>query len=125
MNFYLKSFLIIIAIAFLLLGIHSAAGTNPAFSLIKVYTFISIATFASVSALKFAHQVAANQIALVYLATMMVKMGLAILVFPQLIDDAVKLSKLQLLEFLVPYFLFLGLEALVVIKWLNKTEVEA
>ncbi|MDP5078672.1 MAG: hypothetical protein NWQ09_10150 [Nonlabens sp.] len=125
MNFYVKSFLVIFAIALVIFGAHSLMSANPAFSLIKMYAFIAAATFASVSALKFAHQVAANQIALVYLATMMVKMGLAIVIFPQLIDDSLRLSKLQLLEFLVPYFLFLGLEALVVVKWLNKPEVEA
>ncbi len=125
MNFYVKSFLVIFAIALVIFAAHSLMSANPAFSLIKMYAFIAAATFASVSALKFAHQVAANQIALVYLATMMVKMGLAIVIFPQLIDDSLRLSKLQLLEFLVPYFLFLGLEALVVVKWLNKPEVEA
>ena len=125
MNFYLKSFIIIVGIALFLYGVHSMLSTSTAFSLINVYAFIGLATFASVSALKFAHQVAANQIALVYLATMMVKMGLAILIFPQLIDDTIKLSKLELLEFLVPYFLFLAVEAVVVIKWLNKPEVEA
>lgn len=106
-------------------AVHYLWIAYPTFPLVKLYLFIGFATFISTAALKFAHQVAANQIALVYLATMMVKMGLAILIFPQLIDDTLNLSKLQLLEFLVPYFLFLGLEAVVVIKWLTKTELEA
>ncbi len=125
MNFYVKSFLTILAITIVIFTIHYFWIAKPAFSLIKLYLFIGGATFASTAALKFAHQVAANQIALVYLATMMVKMGLAVIVFPQLIDDSMKLSKLELLEFLVPYFVFLSLEAIVVIKWLAKPELEA
>lgn len=121
-NFYLKAFLCILILTLLLGTIHNTLAVNSGFSIIKMYAFIGIATFLSASALKFAHSVAANQIALVYLATMFVKFGAAVLLFPELIDDSIKLSRVQLLHFLVPYFLFLALEAIIVIRWLNEKE---
>ncbi|AGC76477.1 hypothetical protein LX97_01141 [Nonlabens dokdonensis] len=125
MNFYLKAFVLILAMSLLSFGIHTFAEQSPAFNLIKLYSFLGVATLLSVCAMYYLYDLVPNQLGYAFLVTVFVKFGVALILFPQLLSDEPSLSKTQILSFLIPYFIFLAVEAFMVIKWLNDTPLEA
>lgn len=125
MNFYLKALLLIASLATIGFVIHTFLEEQPAFDLIKLYSFLGIATLASVCGMYYLYQLVPNQLGYVFLVTVFVKFGAALILFPQLLSDEPSLNKGQILSFLIPYFLFLTVEAIMVIKWLNNTPLAA
>jgi len=121
LNFYLKSFLAIGIAAILAYFFHGYVQQQPVFDLVKLYSFIGIATFLSVSGMHYLYSLVPNQLGFVFLVTVFVKFGAALLLFPQLLGSEPELTKQEILSFLIPYFLFLSIEAILVVKWLNKT----
>lgn len=124
MNFYLKAAILIVILAVIGYGLHNLVETTPAFSLVKLYAFIGLATLGSVCAMHYLYELVPNQLGYVFLVTMFVKFGLALILFPQLLNAEPSLTKGQILSFLIPYFLFLSIEAFLVINWLNKTDLK-
>lgn len=120
MNFYLKSVLFIGIFTVLGYFLHQFINPNTAISLIKIYSFLGIATFLTVLALRFVQLYVPDNLGYAFLALVFLKLGAVIFIFPEIISDAPKLSKVQLLHFLAPYAIFLITEATIVIKWLNK-----
>ncbi|MGJ8683907.1 MAG: hypothetical protein ACSHWW_04750 [Nonlabens sp.] len=120
MNFYLKAFLLILLSSILLLGIHYFMVEDPAISLLKTYSFLGAAAFITVSALKYIFGLVPDKLGFAFLALVFVKFGVVLLLFPELLSEDPKLSKTELLAFLAPYFIFLFMEAAIVINWLNK-----
>ncbi len=125
MNFYLKAFLLLLLLSLVGYGLHYSIEPIPAFSLVKLYVFLFIATLGSVSGMYYLFQLVPNQLGYAFLVTVFVKFGAAIISFPELMSDDPSLSKAQILSFLIPYFAFLSVEAFMVIKWLNKTPLES
>lgn len=125
MNFYLKAFALILILALVGFGLHSFVEDFPAFDLYKLYGFLGIATLASVCGMYYLYQLVPNQLGYVFLVTVFVKFGIALILFPQLLEEEPALSKGQILSFLIPYFIFLTVEAFMVIKWLNNTPLES
>ena len=121
MNFYLKSFLFIAIMAVVGFFLHGYLQADPVFNLVKLYAFLGIATFLSVSGMHYLYSLVPNQLGYAFLVTVFVKFGAALLLFPQLIGDDPDLSRGEILSFLIPYFIFLGVETVLVVKWLNKT----
>lgn len=124
MNFYLKALVFICLLAISGFTIHGLVQAAPAFSLIKLYAFLGIATLGSVCVMRYLYNLVPNQLGYVFLVTVFVKFGLALILFPQLLSEEPSLTKTQILSFLVPYFCFLGVEAFMVINWLNKKTLE-
>lgn len=125
MNFYLKALLLIASLATIGFVIHTFLEEQPAFDLIKLYSFLGIATLASVCGMYYLYQLVPNQLGYVFLGIVLMKFGAAILIFPQLFQEKPALTKVQMLSFLIPYFAFLAVEAFMVIKWLNNTPLAA
>jgi len=119
-NFYLKTFLVVLLLTAVFYGAHYLIVEDPAISLIKTYSFLGAATFITVSALKYVFGLVPDKLGFSFLALVFVKFGVVFLLFPELLSDDPKLSKVELLGFLAPYFIFLFMEAAIVIKWLNK-----
>jgi hypothetical protein len=101
-------------------GVHHFVVDHQAISIIKIYTFLGTATFITVSALKFVFELVPDKLGYAFLALVFIKFGAIFLTFPELLSENPKLSKLDLLSFLAPYFIFLFIEVAIVIKWLNK-----
>lgn len=125
MNFYLKAFVLLLILSLAAYGLHYSIEAIPVFSLIKLYSFLFIATLGSVSGMHYLFQIVPNQLGYAFLVTVFVKFGAAIILFPQLMSEQPSLSTTQILSFLIPYFLFLTVEAFMVIKWLNKTPLDS
>jgi hypothetical protein len=121
LNFYLKSFLLIAAMAVACYFFHGYVQEDPVFNLVKLYTFLGIATFISVSGMHYLYALVPKQLGYTFLVTVFVKFGAALLLFPQLLSDDPDLTRAEILSFLIPYFLFLSIETILVTKWLNKT----
>jgi len=119
MKFYLKAFLFTAVLTVFCFFIHNAIVSNPAIPLLQTYLFLGIATFITVSILKFTVQVSANNLGLVFLGLVMMKFGAIVIFFPELIDQNIALTKRDLLGFLAPYFIFLFAEMIIALKWLN------
>ncbi len=100
--------------------VHRQINPTPAIAHLKTYSFLGVAAFLTVAALKFVHFYVPSKLGYAFLALVLVKFGAVVLIFPELIDKDPGLGKAELLGFLVPYFLFLFAEAAIVIKWLNK-----
>jgi len=120
LNFYIKSLIAVTVTALAIFFIHDYLQPESAFDLIKLYSFLGIATFLSVSGMHYLYSIVPNQLGYTFLVTVFVKFGAALLLFPQLLSDEADLSRMEILSFLIPYFLFLSIEAVLVIKWLNK-----
>lgn len=119
-NFYLKTFILVFFLTLIVYGAHFLLVENSAISLIKTYSFLGAATFITVSALKYVFGLVPDKLGFAFLALVFVKFGAVFLLFPELLNDEPKLSKVEILGFLGPYFIFLFIEATIVIKWLNK-----
>lgn len=120
MNFYLKTFLLVLISTILIYGAHFFLVENPAIPLIKIYSFLGIATFITVSGLKYVFGLVPDKLGFAFLALVFIKFGVVFLLFPELLSDEPKLSRAEILGFLGPYLIFLFIEATIVIKWLNK-----
>lgn len=125
MNFYLRAFFLLLVLSLAAYGLHYSIDAAPVFSLVKLYTFLFLATLGSVSGMYYLFQLVPNQLGYAFLVTVFVKFGAGIILFPELMSDDPSLSKAQILSFLIPYFAFLSVEAFMVIKWLNKTPLES
>jgi hypothetical protein len=119
MNFYLKAFILTAVVSVISYFAHSALVSDPTISLTSIYVFFGIATYATVSTLKFTMVVSSNRLGLVFLGLVILKFGGIFIFFPELIDDDIQLTKLDLLGFLAPYFIFLFLEIIILHKWLS------
>jgi len=119
MNFYLKAFLILLLISFTGFGVHYLIVDHPVIPLWKTYLFLGAAAFVTVSALKYVFELVPDKLGFAFLALVFIKFGIVLILFPELITGP-SLSRVEVLGFLIPYFIFLFLEATIVIKWLNK-----
>jgi cadmium resistance protein CadD (predicted permease) len=118
-NFYLKTFILVLILSLTAFGVHSWWIENPVISIVRTYSFLGIATFITVTGLKLVHNYVPDKLGYGFLGLIFVKCGVAILLFPELIAEDPSLSKADLLSFLAPYFIFLFIEVGIVIKWLN------
>jgi hypothetical protein len=125
MNFYFKAFLLILAMSLIGFGMHSYVGELAVFDLYKLYSFLGIATLGSVCGMYYLYQLVPDQLGYVFLVTVFVKFGAALVLFPQLLSEEPSLTNGQILSFLLPYFMFLAIEAFMVIKWLNHNPLES
>ncbi|MFB0903463.1 MAG: hypothetical protein QMB11_03700 [Nonlabens sp.] len=125
MNFYFKAFLLILVMAVIGFGMHSYVVEFSVFDLYNLYSFLGIATLGSVFGMYYLYQLVPDQLGYVFLVTVFVKFGAALVLFPQLLSEEPSLSKGQILSFLLPYFIFLAVEAFMVIKWLNDNPLES
>ncbi|MFT4838132.1 MAG: hypothetical protein ACJAWA_001335 [Nonlabens sp.] len=125
MNFYLKAFLLILVLTSVSISLHYFIEESPVFHLYKLYIFLGSATFASVCGMHYLYQLVPDQLGYVFLVTVFVKFGAALILFPQLLSQEPPLTKGQILTFLIPYFTFLAVEAFMVIKWLNNNTLES
>ncbi len=119
MNFYIKAFLLTAVLSIVSYFIHSAIVSDSIIPLYSIYLFFGIATFATVAILKFTMVVSSNKLGLVFLALVIMKFVGIFIFFPELIDDGIQLTKLDLLGFMMPYFIFLFLEIIILHKWLS------
>ncbi|PQJ31398.1 hypothetical protein BST92_05435 [Nonlabens arenilitoris] len=119
MNFYLKTFLLLLLLSLSIFGIHYLIVDHPTIPLWKTYSFLGVAAFITVSALKYVFGLVPDKLGFAFLALVFIKFGIVLIMFPELITGP-SLSKVEVLGFLIPYFIFLFLEAAIVIKWLNK-----
>lgn len=119
MNFYLKAFLVTAVLSTLGYFVHEALVSDSVISVASTYIFLGVATFLTVSALKFTARISPNNLGYVFLGLVFMKFGAILIFFPELIDDELELTRRQLLGFLAPYFLFLFAEIGIVLKWLN------
>ncbi|AZQ43206.1 DUF6168 family protein [Nonlabens ponticola] len=120
MKFYLQTFIVILVCCLIAYFVHDWYVDNPAISPLRIYLFLGLATFLTVSALKFTHAYVPDKLGYAFLAAIFIKCGAALVLFPELIAEDPALSKRQLLGFIAPYFIFLFVEVGIVIKWLNK-----
>ncbi|QJP33838.1 hypothetical protein F0365_05175 [Nonlabens sp. Ci31] len=120
MNFYLKTFLLVLFLSAAVYSVHYFLVEDPSISLIKTYTFLGAATFITVCVLKLVFGLVPDKLGYAFLALVFVKFGAVFLLFPELLSEDPKLSKVEILGFLSPYFIFLFMEAAIVINWLNK-----
>jgi len=118
-NFYLKTFILILILSITAYSFHAWLVEDPAISLIRTYSFLGIATFITVTGLKLVHSYVPDKLGYGFLGLIFIKCGAAVLLFPELIAEDTALSKAELLSFLTPYFVFLFIEVGIVIKWLN------
>ena len=125
MNFYLKVSVLLLFLSLSLFGLHHVMDTNPIFDLIKMYSFLFLATLGFVCGMYYLFQLVPNQLGYVFLVTVFVKFGTALILFPQLLQTEPALTRGQTLSFLIPYFVFLAVEVLMVIKWLNKMPLDS
>lgn len=120
---------VIISATLFLLGyfIHHAVIENAAislpYSLFSVYMFQAVATlficvfceiFSSISK-RFL-----EQLGFIYLATMVLKIGLFCLVFNSIVFSDIILTKKESLSLLIPIFIYLVYEVIVITKILNR-----
>lgn len=119
MNFYVKSLAAITVITFLLYAAHFFLIPAGEISLVKIYLFLGIAGYFTVAALNYVHTIASEKLGFVFIAILMVKIGAALLIFPELLAEEESLSRVDKLHLLVPYFIYLMIESAIVIKWLN------
>ena len=120
---------VIISATLFVLGyfIHHAVIENAAislpYSLFSVYMFQAVATlficvfceiFSSISKRFLA------QLGFIYLATMVLKIGLFCLVFNSIVFSDIILTKKESLSLLIPIFIYLVYEVIVITKILNR-----
>ncbi|MGB5980787.1 MAG: hypothetical protein WBG46_01460 [Nonlabens sp.] len=119
MNFYLRALILTALIATIGFFIHDNIVADPVISVLNTYVFLGVATFLTLSALKFTARISPNNLGYIFLGLVFMKFGAILIFFPELIDDEMQLTRKQLLGFLAPYFLFLFAEIGMVLKWLN------
>ncbi|KAA5827396.1 hypothetical protein FPF71_00695 [Algibacter amylolyticus] len=117
--------IVIVAALFLLLfgvsyGIHSAIiSSNLSYSLLNVYLFFAISAVLVYATVEGVFSKLPNQAGYAYLMMMCLKIGAFVLIFQKSIFSEVVLSRVERVNLVVPLFLFLIAEAVVVGKLLN------
>ncbi|MGB5942582.1 MAG: hypothetical protein WBG71_06840 [Leeuwenhoekiella sp.] len=87
-------------------------------SLVTCYIYLYLLTLGIVLAMHYLKGIMPAQVGYVFLMGIFVKMGFAVLLFPQLL--AKETPKAEILGFLVPYLLFLLVEVVVIYKTLSE-----
>lgn len=93
------------------------------FTLWKIYLFQGLATFALCSSFEVIAQKSQkyrDQLGFLYLAAMVLKVAVFSLFFKNILFSSLVLSKVDSLSLLIPIFLFLFLEVVVIVKILNR-----
>ena len=89
------------------------------FSLFNVYLFHLIGAVIVYAAVEGVASIMPNNAGYTYLATIFLKIGFFVLIFPAVLSGEVKLEMFEKLSLVIPMFLFLGLEGFFVGKLLN------
>jgi len=93
------------------------------FNLWSIYLFQGIATFilcASFEVISQKSQQLKDQLGFLYLAAMAIKVGLFCIFFQEILFSSLVLSKTDSASLLIPIFLFLFLEVMIIVKILNR-----
>lgn len=93
------------------------------FNLWNIYLFQGIATFILCASFEFISQKSQqlkDQLGFLYLAAMAVKVGLFCIFFQNILFSSLVLSKTDSASLLIPIFLFLFLEVMIIVKILNR-----
>lgn len=93
------------------------------FILWDIYLFQGIATLVLCIAFEFISQKSEHlrdQLGFLYLGAMALKVGLFCMVFSNILFSSLVLSRIDSLSLLIPVFLFLFLEVLIIVKILNR-----
>lgn len=89
------------------------------YSLLSIYIFHVIATIIIYVSLEFLADNLPNEAGYGYLAFMLLKIGFFLLIFQDTVFGEEKLVKLEKVSLVIPLFIFLATEAIVVSKLLN------
>ncbi|WP_271407034.1 DUF6168 family protein [Tenacibaculum soleae] len=89
------------------------------YSLLSIYIFHVIATIIIYISLEFLADNLPNEAGYGYLAFMLLKIGFFLLIFQDTVFGEDKLVKLEKVSLVIPLFIFLATEAIVVSKLLN------
>lgn len=92
---------------------------NLPYSLLSIYIFHVIATIIIYVSLEFLADNLPNEAGYGYLAFMLLKIGFFLLIFQDTVFGEEKLVKLEKVSLVIPLFIFLATEAIVVSKLLN------
>lgn len=92
---------------------------NFSFSLLSVYLFHTIAALIVYAVVEFVADKMPNQAGYAYLASIFIKIGFFVLIFNTTVFANPNLTKPERISLVVPLFLFLITEAVVVSKLLN------
>ena len=93
------------------------------FTLWNIYLFQFLATFALCASFELIAQKSKkyrDQLGFLYLAAMVVKVALFSLFFSDILFSSLVLSKIDSFSLLIPVFLFLFLEVVIIVKILNR-----
>lgn len=93
------------------------------FDLWKIYLFQGIATLILCVSFEFISQKSEqlkDQLGFLYLAAMALKVGLFSIFFRSILFSTLVLTKIDSLSLLIPIFLFLFLEVIIIVKILNR-----
>lgn len=93
------------------------------FSLWNIYLFQAVATFllcASFKVISEKSEKYKDQLGFLYLAAMVAKVGIFSLLFSDILFSTLVLSRMDSLSLLIPIFLFLFLEVVIIVKILNQ-----
>src|SRR5690554_6690153 len=93
------------------------------FTLWKIYLFQCLATFALCASFEIIVQKSKNyrdQLGFLYLAAMVLKVAIFSLFFSDILFSSLVLTKTDSLSLLIPIFLFLFLEVMIIVKILNR-----
>ncbi|MDO6811772.1 DUF6168 family protein [Tenacibaculum soleae] len=92
---------------------------NLPYSLLSIYIFHVIATIIIYVSLEFLADNLPNEAGYGYLAFILLKIGFFLLIFQDTVFGEEKLVKLEKVSLVIPLFIFLATEAIVVSKLLN------
>ncbi len=93
------------------------------FALWQIYLFQGLATFALCASFEVISRKSksySDQLGFLYLAAMALKIGIFSILFSGILFSSVVLSRTDSLSLLIPIFLFLFLEVLIIMKILNR-----
>lgn len=103
-------------------NLYLLGNTELSFSLLQVYAFHAIAAFIVYAIVEFIASVLPTQAGYAYLASIFIKIGVFVLVFNASVFAKDNLSRPERISLVVPLFLFLITEAIVISKLLNKKQ---
>ena len=119
MNFYLKTILLVAIFSVATYFLHSWLIPDPAISLIRSYTFLGSITIITICVFNLIFKYSPGNLGYSFLLAIVLKCGVTLLFFPELIVRDYNLNITDVLGFLIPYFMFLIIEVVLVTKWLN------
>ncbi|SFC95621.1 DUF6168 family protein [Algibacter pectinivorans] len=117
--------IVLVAVLFMLLfafgyGVHSAVvDLNLTYSLLNIYLFFAVSAVLVYATVEGVYSKLPNQAGYAYLMMMCLKIGAFVLIFQKSVFHEVVLSQAERINLVVPLFLFLIAEAVVVGKLLN------